>query len=86
MTASPLTEAGPDMPVDLDATGLLCPMPVLRANKAMRSLPAGGRLRVRATDPASQRDFPQYCSTTGHVLEDAFPDGDAWVFILRKKG
>ena len=42
----------------LDVRGLICPLPVLKANKALRGLPAGGRLVVLATDPASARDFP----------------------------
>ena len=74
---------------ELDATGLKCPMPVLRANRAMRGVPAGGLLRVRATDPAARQDFPAYCQTTGHTLEAVEPMGEAagegWVFLLRKK-
>lgn len=74
---------------ELDATGLKCPMPVLRANRAMRGVPAGGLLRVRATDPAARQDFPAYCQTTGHILESVAPmgegAGEGWVFLLRKK-
>ncbi|MDF3075057.1 MAG: sulfurtransferase TusA family protein, partial [Alphaproteobacteria bacterium] len=47
-------------PVELDATGLVCPMPVLKANRALRALPVGGRLKVRASDPAAEKDFPAY--------------------------
>ena len=74
-----------DRPAELDASGLQCPLPVLRANKALRELPAGARLRVRATDPAARQDFPAYCSTSGHVLEDCAPCEDGWLFTLRKK-
>ena len=48
--------------------GLLCPLPVLRANRKLRELPVGGLLTVRATDPAAEQDFPAYCRQTGHEL------------------
>ena len=70
---------------ELDASGLKCPMPVLRANRALRAVAPGGLLRVRATDPASVWDFPSFCQTTGHVLVDSRAEGDGWVFLLRKK-
>ncbi len=54
--------------LDYDATGLLCPLPVLRANRKLRELPVGGLLTVRATDPAAEADFPAYCRQTGHEL------------------
>jgi tRNA 2-thiouridine synthesizing protein A len=60
-------------------------MPVLRANRALRAIAPGALLRVRATDPASQQDFPSFCRTTGHTLVEAKEDGAAWVFVLRKK-
>ena len=56
---------------ELDATGLKCPMPVLRARRALKPLAAGDSLLVRADDPASAKDFPAFCETTGHVLESA---------------
>jgi tRNA 2-thiouridine synthesizing protein A len=71
-------------PVELDATGLVCPMPVLKANRALRAVPVGGVLRVLATDPAAAKDFPAYCAQTGHVLEQSGRDGDKFVFLLRK--
>ncbi|MEO8558668.1 MAG: sulfurtransferase TusA family protein [Rhodospirillales bacterium] len=70
---------------ELDASGLKCPMPVLRANRALRNVAPGGLLRVRATDPAAQADFPSFCQTTGHALVEAKAEDDAWVFLLRKK-
>ena len=57
----------------LDAKGLKCPLPVLKARKAMRSLAVGDLLEVHATDPSSQQDFPNFCQTTGHeLLENRF--------------
>jgi len=69
----------------LDATGLICPLPVLRANRKMRELEVGGLLTVRATDPAAEQDFPAYCRQTGHQLVSASRDGDVLVFVIRKK-
>jgi tRNA 2-thiouridine synthesizing protein A len=70
---------------EYDATGLLCPLPVLRANRKMRELPAGGLLTVRATDPAAEQDFPAYCRQTGHTLVSARKEGDVLIFVIRKK-
>ena len=52
----------------LDVTGLSCPLPVLRANKALRQMETGQVLRVLATDPASLNDMPLFCQQTGHIL------------------
>ena len=71
--------------LDYDATGLLCPLPVLRANRKMRELDAGGLLTVRATDPAAEQDFSAYCRQTGHELVSATREGDVLVFVIRKK-
>lgn len=78
-------QAGGVAVTELDATGLKCPTPVLRANRIMRSVAPGGLLRVRATDPAARQDFPAYCQTTGHTLEAVEAEGEGWVFLLRKK-
>ncbi|MBI3515266.1 MAG: sulfurtransferase TusA family protein [Proteobacteria bacterium] len=71
----------------LDATGLICPLPVLRARKAMRDVAPGGLLEVRATDPAAVKDFAAFCEATGHVLVDSRQeDGGVYVFVMRKAG
>ncbi|MEL6288404.1 MAG: sulfurtransferase TusA family protein [Pseudomonadota bacterium] len=54
--------------VHLDTTGLICPLPILRAKKAIKSVPPGGRLEVLATDPGAQPDFRTFCEVTGHAL------------------
>ena len=78
-----------DQPVtdrlEYDATGLLCALPVLRANRKMRELDVDGLLTVRATDPAAEQDFPAYCRQTGHELVSAGREGDVLVFVIRKK-
>lgn len=55
----------------LDTKGLNCPLPVLKARRAMRDLAAGDILTVLATDPASYIDFRHFCDTTGHELVEA---------------
>ncbi len=66
--------------IDLDARGLLCPLPVLKAKKRLTTMTAGQVLRVLADDPAAIIDFPHFCHEQGHILIDA-SDG---VFLLRK--
>ncbi len=70
---------------EYDATGLLCPLPVLRANRKLRELPSGGTLTIRATDPASESDFPAFCKQTGHELVSTSRDGEVLVFVIRKR-
>ncbi len=69
----------------LDATGLKCPLPVLRARKALRSLPGGARLRVLATDPGALQDFQAFCEAAGHELLDSREERDGvLVFLIRR--
>ena len=49
----------------LDARGLKCPLPVLKARRALKEVPPGGILRVLATDPGAEKDFVHFCDTTG---------------------
>lgn len=69
----------------IDATGLLCPLPVLKAQKRLRALPAGATLRLLATDPASWVDVPHFCATGGHRLLSA-EDRDGIKSYLIEKG
>lgn len=73
-------------PVVLDTKGLKCPLPVLKARKAMRDVPAGGVLRVIATDPGATKDFEHFCKTTGHHLVSAREEAGALIFEIRKAG
>ena len=69
----------------LDVKGLTCPLPVLKANKALRALPPGARLTVLATDPASVADFRAFCTETGHELL-AFGEAEGvFQYTLRKR-
>lgn len=69
----------------LDVQGLACPLPVLKANKALRGLPPGARLTVLATDPASLHDFAAFCQETGHALVSSTEAGGVYRFVLDKR-
>ncbi|MDH3473504.1 MAG: sulfurtransferase TusA family protein [Rhodospirillales bacterium] len=73
-------------PTFLDAKGMKCPLPVLRARRAMKLVEPGGLLEVHATDPDSVKDFKAFCETTGDELVESRDEGDAYVFIIRKAG
>ncbi len=70
----------------LDATGLKCPLPVLRARKAIKALDPGEELLVLATDAAAPEDFRAFCEAAGHVLIEAAEDGEVWRIAVRKGG
>ncbi|MDJ0943052.1 MAG: sulfurtransferase TusA family protein [Kiloniellales bacterium] len=70
----------------LDAKGLKCPIPVLRARRAMKPLAAGDILEVEATDPTSVQDFKAFCETTGDELLESREDGGVYFFRIRKSG
>ncbi len=71
----------------LDATGLLCPLPVLKARRALKAVPAGGILEVLATDPGATKDFEHFCRTTGcDLVEASEQPGGILRFRLRKPG
>jgi len=73
------------MPVrDLDTSGLKCPLPVLKAKKALRALDVGERLHVMATDPNALNDFPAYCNETGQKLIETRTEKAKFVFVIEK--
>ena len=69
---------------DLDAKGLLCPLPVLKARKRLRALSAGQVLRVEADDPAAIIDVPHFCNEAGHTLVSTQDLGAAHIYFIRK--
>lgn len=73
--------ADDDADAELDATGLLCPLPVLKARKRLARLGAGSVLLVRADDPAARVDFPHFCNEQGHTLV-SIEDGPGGVMII----
>jgi tRNA 2-thiouridine synthesizing protein A len=70
----------------LDVTGLNCPMPLLKAKKALNGLAPDALLKVLATDPGSMRDFQVFSEQSGHALLEARQDGDTYVYVIRKTG
>ncbi len=70
----------------LDAKGLNCPLPILKAKKALNQVPSGGILQVLATDPGSVADFEAFCRQTGNELLESKTEGDGFVFLIRRRG
>lgn len=70
---------------ELDATGLNCPMPLLKAKQALNALAAGDRLHVVATDPGSARDFKVFSEQSGHALLDAREEKGRYYYLLEKR-
>lgn len=68
---------------DLDAIGLLCPLPVLKARKRIQSLAPGQVLRLRADDPAARIDVPHFCNEAGHRLLSVETEDDVRCFYIR---
>ena len=69
----------------LDAKGLLCPLPVLKARRAMKEMQPGETLRVLSTDAGAPKDFVHFCETTGaELLGSAEPEPGLYVIELRK--
>jgi tRNA 2-thiouridine synthesizing protein A len=74
----------PDTAHELDARGLNCPLPILRAKKAIKGLQHGQILRVRATDPGAVNDFASFCKQTGNELLSSEQNDGEYVFQIRK--
>ncbi len=69
---------------DLDALGLLCPLPILKARKRLGALAPGQVLRIRADDPAAIVDVPHFCAEAGHDLLVTEEDGAERRYFIRK--
>ena len=70
----------------LDAKGLNCPLPILKAKKALKSLAGGQILEVYSTDPGSVADFAAFCRTTGNELVEQSDADGVWTYLIRKTG
>lgn len=68
----------------LDAKGLNCPLPILRAKKAIGELSSGQVLKIVATDPGSVKDFEAFCKQTGNTLLSSAEAGGAFEFMIKK--
>ncbi len=70
--------------MELDVRGLNCPLPILRAKKALNGLTAGKVLKVTATDPGAVKDFAAFARQTGNELLSSSEEGGEYVFLLKK--
>ncbi len=68
----------------LDARGLNCPLPILRARKALKEMAVGDVLAIQATDPGSVKDFEAFCKATGHALVESTAAGNEFRFRIRR--
>jgi len=69
---------------ELDASGLNCPLPILRAKKTLAGMTAGQVLHIIATDPGSVKDFEAFSKQTGNELMESKEDGGKFFFLIKK--
>lgn len=69
----------------VDALGLLCPLPVLKARKRLKSMPGGAIVRLLTDDPAAAVDVPHFCAEAGHVLVSQDDEDSYQVYVIRKR-
>ena len=67
----------------LDARGLNCPLPILKAKKALKDVPRNGTLEVWATDPGAPADFQAFCRATGNELAEHSAEAGVFRFVIR---
>ena len=68
----------------LDANGLNCPLPILKAKKALKGMSGGQILAIESTDPGSVADFAAFCNQTGNELMSSGSEGDVYKFEIKK--
>jgi len=68
----------------LDAKGLNCPLPILKAKKSLKGMSDGQTLEVLSTDPGSIADFQAFCRTTGNELLEYSVDDDIYKFLIKR--
>lgn len=73
-----------DFDQELDARGLNCPLPILRAKKTLNGMAAGEVLKIVSTDPGSVKDFEAFASQTGNELLDSSEEGGEFHFLMKK--
>nr|VFJ54628.1 MAG: tRNA 2-thiouridine synthesizing protein A [Candidatus Kentron sp. FW]VFJ54634.1 MAG: tRNA 2-thiouridine synthesizing protein A [Candidatus Kentron sp. FW]VFJ72489.1 MAG: tRNA 2-thiouridine synthesizing protein A [Candidatus Kentron sp. FW] len=69
---------------ELDASGLNCPLPILRAKKTLNGMESGKVLKIIATDPGSVKDFDAFSKQTGNELLESSEEGGKYIFLIRK--
>jgi tRNA 2-thiouridine synthesizing protein A len=70
----------------LDASGLLCPEPVMLLHNRIRDIAVGETLQIQATDPSTERDIPRFCVFLGHELLEHNAVGGHYIYLIRKLG
>jgi tRNA 2-thiouridine synthesizing protein A len=70
---------------EVDARGLNCPLPILRAKKALADMQSGQILKVLATDPGSQRDFAAFAKQTGNEIVESSTHEKTFIFLMRRR-
>jgi tRNA 2-thiouridine synthesizing protein A len=70
---------------EVDARGLNCPLPILRAKKALADMTSGQILKVLATDPGSQRDFAAFAKQTGNEIVEVTTQDKTFTFLMRRR-
>lgn len=73
-----------DFDQELDARGLNCPLPILRAKKTLNSMDAGAVLKIISTDPGSVKDFEAFANQTGNELMSSSEEGGEFHFLMKK--
>ncbi len=73
-----------DVAEELDARGLNCPLPILKAKKAINNINSGEVLRIIATDPGSVKDFEAFTKQTGHDLIETGEENGEFTFLIKK--
>lgn len=81
---SDIEEQGLDVALELDASGLFCPEPVMLLHNKIRDIDAGQLLKLVATDPSTSRDVPKFCHFLGHELLELIEQDGSFVYLIRK--
>lgn len=71
--------------IEVDASGLQCPLPLLRLKKALTAMSSGEVVKVITTDPAAHLDFGVFTEQAGHLIENVLKESDQQIFFIRKK-
>jgi len=79
-----MTDATTEFNQELDARNLNCPLPILRAKKALNNLATGEVLKIVATDPGAVKDFESFANQTGNELLSSSEEGEEFHFLMKK--
>ncbi|AQS50969.1 MAG TPA: sulfurtransferase TusA family protein [Paenalcaligenes hominis] len=71
--------------LEVDTSGLLCPLPILRAKKALAQVQSGQVVKVITTDPRAKEDFQAFTDQTGNTLLGQFDEGDGVIHYIRRR-